>query len=907
MINLFPAITPCAPIEQFDFVGTIGAFFDSQNVNWRGQSVQPVSVIVNGTPVPPIYWATKKIGHNDDVQIRKLPRGGVINFIRKIDPIMNWLMKGADQQQQGNTPDSQKLEAASATGNEAKLNGVVPEVAGKHLRYPDYLRPPIRYFQDTRTQMLELMLCVGPGQYAINTDEIKVGETSISALGADVEFRIFQPNEDMTNHAASDLWYVAPEVGGTSSGTAGLEISVEYTGSEENQTVATNFGFNGNQITILEPADGHWAEGLRAGSRVTEITLPLFYDVTERILTPGELPTVNRFTGNFAEILPIAVDDPVVALYNGTNVNPSSGTLVAAMSLDAQGVGWIELKSGIGGNPISSVPAGSRSLVFKTGEPHYYDVLSKSDKVITVRKFVRYDVVYVPVIDWLGFANVTSTSATITADTSSFAGDWTGPYAATPKQQKCSVTHLDFFFTRGLGSTNDEGGIESRTVQLEIAYRDRFLGGAYTSIVQTFTNATVDQIGYTVSVSHPYISPEFRVRRLGIGSADSNDYEECQWYGMKAFMAVRTSYPWTTLFLRFKSGGKIAANSENKINMLPARILPRITPQLTFENPVQTDDISAFVYHIAQSIGYTTAEIDMVEMKRLHDIWLARGETFNHVFEETTVAEAIAAVLGAGMSELTIDSGRIRPVRDEPRTLVEQAFSPQNLTGPLTRAWRNRMDDEPDGVEVEFMNGVTWEKETVICLLPGQIGAKLERMKVIGVLNRDIAWRIGMRRARQIRYQVWDHSFNTEMDALNSRYLSYVALCDDLNGYAKSAIMQQIVPAGGGNALITSSEPLDWTGGQHVVGYRDVNGNFIGPFLATRGNSDYEILAPIPQPYPPVTLKLEPPHIFFGLQEKFVFYALIKTVTPQGVDKASVTAVNYDVRIYADDNNFAPA
>src|SRR5690606_1606490 len=115
---------------------------------------------------------------------------------------------------------------------------------------------------------------------------------------------------------------------------------------------------------------------------------------------------------------------------------------------------------------------------------------------------------------------------------------------------------------------------------------------------------------------------------------------------------------------------------------------------------------------------------------------------------------AINAALESGMAEMTVDGGIIRPVRDEPRTVFEQPYSPQNMTTPLRRAWRNKRHEDPAGVEVEFMNAQTWTKETVMCLLPGDIGAKPTRIKV-KVTDRAKAWRIGMRHRRALRYIVW--------------------------------------------------------------------------------------------------------------------------------------------------------
>ncbi len=360
--------------------------------------------------------------------------------------------------------------------------------------------------------------------------------------------------------------------------------------------------------------------------------------------------------------------------------------------------------------------------------------------------------------------------------------------------------------------------------------------------------------------------------------------------------------------VRLRSGGKLAAQSENQINVLATRKLPTLQLDGTWGAAVATRDISAFLRYIATTIGYTDDNLDMDELQRLHAIWTSRGELVDYVFDLTTVKEAMNTVLAAGMSEFTIADGLIRPVRDDVRTTFEsgQGYSPQNMTAPLQRQFRAHRQDDNDGIEVEYTDANTWTRQTVVCALPGSQRLKLRKMKLDGVTDRTIAWRIGMREARRIRYQLWQYSFETEMDALNSEYLSYVPLLDDIPGYGQSAILQAIGPTTGG-ALLHVSEPLHWEeGADHVVAYRRPDGTVAGPWSATPGPDDHSLIANIPQPWPTVTLKHEPPHIYFGTTERWCFPALITEIKPSGTDKVPVSAVNYDSRIYADDNN-APA
>jgi len=107
---------------------------------------------------------------------------------------------------------------------------------------------------------------------------------------------------------------------------------------------------------------------------------------------------------------------------------------------------------------------------------------------------------------------------------------------------------------------------------------------------------------------------------------------------------------------------------------------------------------------------------------------------------------------------------------------------------------------------------------------------------------------------------------------------------------------------------IESSEPLDWsTPGQYKVLLRRLDGSASGPHVATYVD-DYTFTIPSLDFVPNLTGSIDtPPVIQFGHESRWAFPALITDVSPQGTRTCSVKAVNYDVRMYADDDNFPPA
>lgn len=887
-IKVFPSFMPGEPMETHEWSGTFGGWLESKGIDHDPQDPQPIGVTVNGIFLPASEWGSASITAHDCVEIRPLPYGGVFKAIGSIiGKIFNlafgWLMPRSRSNDYSAPQQGRQLEATTATANQVKLGEVVPELAGRFRRFPDYLTPPRRHFTNLREQWLEFHACIGPGSYQIDPGDVKIGDTPFSGLGENGSFQIFEPGADLSGVSTHEHWHTVDEVGGTANGTAGLEISADLANSKNIDPAS--YTFNGLSITRPE---GEWPEGWGAGAGFfgvgtrVRIDYPRQYTVDIERIGDGDDPQYfrNTYTGYFGHVnVAQLTKTHAGTTYYGTVIGGSGDATIIGYWSDDNNRWYDEDPEG---TSIQSL--GAQNLWSIT------DILGDTITVSGSGVFQSAAVV--------SGAKVTFASGVF--------GEWTSAIKSTPAKEKTNIIEVDFFFPGGLTYIEDDGDLSSQSVTVDIRYRDAGIGGAWSGLRKTYTAATLDQIGYTEQIPVDNISPEVQIRRYGANSTSTQVQDKVMWYGLRSKLPTRTSYPnWTTVSIKIRSGGKIGANSENQISLVATRKLPTLQPDGTWSAPQATRDISSFVRYIAHSIGYTDDDLDMTELQRLHNIWVARGETMDHVFELTTVKNALSTVLAAGMSELTIADGQIRPVRDDLRTQFEAGYSPQNMTGPLRRTFRARRHDDPDGVEVEYVDSESWTQQTVICALPDSQLLKLEKLRLQGVTDRTRAWRIGMRRARQIRYRNWEYSFETEMDALNSEYLSYVPLLDDVPGYGQSALLTHIESAGS-DAVLIVSEPIDWQDGEnHVVAYRKPDGTIAGPWPAMPGDDDYSIVAPISAAERPVvSLKMELPHVYIGTTERWSFPALITAINPRGTDGANVSAVNYSAEIYADDDNY---
>lgn len=902
MIEVFPNKIVPFPAKTYE-VRSRQSLLDWFHADGLPAEVDPcalaLSVFVNGERALPTQWGTIEFGPQDRVEIYREPKGSdpfsiTFALVFGAKAVLSALMPKMPSLNSGsNTQRGNDLGLATVKGNQVKLNSVIPERAGRTRPYPDYALPPNRYFHPTnpRSQWIEMLLCVGKGKYQIAASSILIGDTPIISLGDDAQYTIYQPGADLAAESAARWMHSAPEVGATSTGTAGIELLNTF--PVEPVSTAKSYAFNGTVVTV--PAgSGAFPAGWAAGM-IARIQVPYTYTVTDggagADIISGPLAQIAPFVGMQIEITGANAGSYVVASY--TPGTPDQMTLNFP-----------------GGGPAAGLQTGT-SLQMAIGyEGLRWRLTAASTSTLGVERLTDTGATDV---SWPGFNPITTSQASIILDGSTLEGSWSGPFSGCPDGALATEIHWDVMLPQGLAIVNNDGGLTSYSLTTELQYRDKALAGAWTSVKKAYQAKTLDQLGFTENLVLPYpMQPEVRMRRIGAKSNSTSIANTVQWYGLRTRLPSPTSYPGVTILaLKVRGGNRIASQTESQVSVVATRILPvRRNGAWAPEEP--TRDISAWIGHICRSIGYSVqdgnSDIDLDELDRLHAIWTARGDHYDRMVESpSTVKACLIEALQAGFAELTIDRGLIRPVRDEPRgPEFDHFYNPEVMTKPLKREAEHVTADDFDGVDVEYWDGKTWQYETVQCRLPGDLGVRTEKVRVEGVTDRTRAWRIGMRRRRQQVYQRKRYTFSTEMDALNSGYLDYALLGDSTPGYGQSAMLKGYAQLGGTHMLV-SSERFDWSaGGEHWVALRRRDGSASGPYVATRID-DYRLTIPTLDFVPVLDSSMDAPVLQFGPKAKFCYPALIKEVSPSGTVSCNVTAVNYDDRVYLDDDNFPPA
>lgn len=141
------------------------------------------------------------------------------------------------------------LDLNPAKANQAKLGDPIREVFGRCRIYPDYVVQPVTRFNpdDPTLMTVEMMVCLGKGNFAFTNGDIRVGSTPILPLGDSFSHNVYAPGADVSGDRRSENWFNSTEVGGTSSGS-GLDMA--QTSPDSTDITADSMTVSGPSVTF---------------------------------------------------------------------------------------------------------------------------------------------------------------------------------------------------------------------------------------------------------------------------------------------------------------------------------------------------------------------------------------------------------------------------------------------------------------------------------------------------------------------------------------------------------------------------------------------------------------------------------------------------------------------------------
>lgn len=767
-----------------------------------------------------------------------------------------------------------RIESSEIRANIPRLNQVIPEIAGAYRVWLDYLSVPVKRFVNKRFFNFVSLFSVGVGDFEIDQNKIKIGETPLSALVDNaVQVAVYDSVTNVANEYA-DIYYISKEVGQSSSGNQGLELVSPdnfETGWGDDWYDYGTLGVLPQRSPRIKSKNSIQVPQGWASGDILRVIAPVDRNIDSQKRITGNINELQAFIGMIIEL-----DGDLDGIFRVTGVD-QGGARIAIEYLD--------------GSPFDPDQGTYKLAIGYAGLR--YQISSKVGAQVDVIRLTDTGA-QDPV--WLGFVPSSVPNSTVSIFSDNKVSDYIGAFYACPQTEVTNKIELDFFFPSGLAKIEEDGALTPYNVRVEVQYRDSALAGAWSTIIYPYTEATLDQIGFTETINLPAAyRPEVRCRRIGARSTSTSVQDTVLWYGLRSRLSIKNEYNGITkIGIKIDNLSRLGVQSENQIS---AEVIRKL-------NGVATRKITDWVKYVGSTIGYNNAQYDNTELARLQAIWDSRGDTYDYAeASESTIKTTMNQALAVGFAELTINKGLISPIRDEVRTVYEQMYSNQNLIQPIRKSFSAVKNDDIDGVDVEYIDESSWTQETVQVRLAGDLGIKSRKIRINGVTNRTRAWRIGMRVRRAEKYRRWSYKFSTELDGLNSKYFSYCVLSDDVATYSQSGQIFNVTNLGNNLYELDISEPFDVISGDKVFAYRLPDGKFSGVYTAVPTVDKFKIRGVIPTNPPVINSSQELPQIIFGKQDKLFYPVLITKITPRGFEAVDLEATNYDARVYADDDN----
>jgi hypothetical protein len=900
-IRIYPSRIPGEPLETHQHGAmTIHQWLKHNVENYRPDMKHPIAIDVDGENIPATAWFDYAIKPDSDVRVYPIPYGAVVlawvavAIAAASVAYALFFAPGVGDTGSYSSGTGNQLDVNPAKANQAKLGDPIRELFGRRRIYPDYVVQPVTRFNpdDPTIMTVQMFVSLGVDQFSFGEGDIRVGSTPVSSLEEGFSYDTHLPDVDVSGDVRSENWFNSTEVGGTASG-AGLDMA--QTAPDTDDVVANSLTVSGPTITFngLSTDDGDEATNDLPDSWVAGATVELIVPDSYVVTNEGAYSLITSDV--LAEIAPY-VGMPVTLWYNSSDYElfiatytPHAGASGSEVEVTASITLAYESATG---TAFTGIPEGLiRLSVSHAGSE--YKIVEVDGATTTLQRLLE------GIVDpaWPGFS--VRTVLDFTASGVNENDNWMGPFLACPENETCDMFEVNFFFPNGICGYNDKGSKKNREVQWEIQYRVYGSGSGWESKTGTYNMQNINGLGFTerVTLDAPGLV-EVRSRRTNEQGQD-NSRDNMYWQSLRGRLLVRPAFYHgvTTMGITVETGGKLAAQSDRRVNIVATRVYDVGTER----------SISAALFHVGNSLGL---QMDIDAIEELESIyWTPNSEFFDYETTDTTSSlEIFQMIANAGKSYFLLSEGLASVAREgvKPWTGI---ISPQEMTEPLQTAFVAPSSDDYDGVDVTYINGSTWAEETVQCRTSDNpTPVKVEDYTLDGVLNRDHAYQIGMRRLMKYLQQRLTHTTTTEMDALCYNVGDRIVLTDDIPGSKTVSTLVEDMVTAEGTTIFTVSEPLDWSlsNPRALIRYQD--GSASGLLLVTKVG-DYELSVPEQPEFASIIMDggaIEPPRLIFCDSSRVGYNGIIAEIAPQSDGTCQVTAKEYKDSFYQYDNTPYP-
>lgn len=779
-----------------------------------------------------------------------------------------------------------------------------------------------------------------PESEDIIADSMTVSGASVTFTGLDTDD---DDDEDEDDNALPDTWVEGTIVEikaptnyliSTSSGYSvfasptlpeivpveGMPVTLSFNGIDYDLVIAT---YTPGQDAV--PGEGGSAARVQASAAPTTYDFSM-ESTTFKVTWQGETYSVSLVTNyvNMSGLLAVITEgltgSGLVAQDNGGTVtiteasSPFAGGAITSTSLPVTVFGdapaYTSGSASSGGSPaiianvtlaynsatgtaFSGMPEGTQRMTL-AHRGNEYQVLTADGTTATLARLI--DGAVDPT--WTGFHSRTMVDYVVTGINDN--DRWMGPFLACPSNEKIDMFEVNFSFPNGLCWFTKSGSKGPRTVYWELQYRVYGSGGAWITHKGSYRLLNINSLGFTERITLDEVGlVEVRCRRTN-EQGENNCRDSMYWQALRGRLLTRpVSYAGVTTWgVTVETGGKLAAQSDRRVSVVATRVYDSGAAR----------SISGALMHVGNSLGLQmdTEAIDTLEST----YWTPDGEYFDFATGDSISAlEMLQKITNAGKSYFLLSDGLASVGREgvKPWTGI---ITPHEMTEELQTGFSAPSDDDYDGVDVTYINETTWAEETVQCRTSDNpTPVKIEDYQLDGVLNRDRAYQIGMRRLMKYLQQRETYQTTTELDALCYNVGDRIVLTDDIPDSVKTiSCFVESLSTVDGVATMTVSEPLDWTypNPRALIRYQDGSASAL---MVVTKVGDYQLSVPYLSKFDEIdfsTASIEPVRLVFCDSSRVGYNAIVSEIAPQSDGTCQVTAKEYRASFYDYDNASYP-
>jgi len=501
--------------------------------------------------------------------------------------------------------------------------------------------------------------------------------------------------------------------------------------------------------------------------------------------------------------------------------------------------------------------------------------------------------------------------------------DWSGWFVLTSVGAKTHHIELDISFRQGLYKSSKGGGTDPATVELEFEYqRINDAGTAVGSEGSLWTPEielnTTQQRRFTKRFEVPKPGRyQVRGRRITDHMDDDDDglvRDVVTWERARAFNKTHQNFGNVTLLaIKARATKQLNNQSQNRWNVR-LRTKTKVWTGDTWELQDTRSPIWAAVDILRAKYGrgLTNKHINLITMGEIASDVEEDGINFDWTFDQRdTVWPAINVCLNVCRARPVIPNAQVSVVRDVAMTEATIGFNSHNIRpGSFKVSMKLPVVGDHDGLEVEYINDTSWERETVLCLLDTDKGTNPKRIRLSGCTDRDMAYRWGLAtRAMEID-QIVNIELSTGIEGGTAVFGDLVAVQHDLLPVPHDNPQDQTgrlahgaITTGGGNTdVVLPVIPVFTAPFVHRISIRDRTGLVQGPYTCVAHPSDpyaVRIAITLDTELLEVPADAEAALYWFGRSGREMMLCKATKIAPAEGDNITLTLVPYTERVYS--------